>query len=68
MFFGIQVCQGPGFSGSSFFKGQVFEGPGFSVSRFLKVHIFQGPRFSEYGYRVRAQVFHGPDPGFTSSP
>ena len=59
MFFGIQDCQGPGFSGSSFFKGQVFEGPGFSVS-----HVFQGPRFSEYGYIVRAQIFHGPDPGF----
>ena len=49
------VFQGPGFSGSRFFRVQVIQDPGFSGSRFFRVNIFQGPGFQGpvAGSRVR---------------
>ena len=60
------VFQGPGFSGSRFFRVEVFQGPGFSGSRFSVSRFGPGPGSgSRYkvqgpslgsGSRVRVQV------------
>ena len=53
----VQDFQGPGYSGSMFFRIQVF-----------RVHVFLGPGFSGSRFISFQVQVQGPGPGFRSSP